>query len=732
MAEANIKASLSIESVEALKKIVEIKQKLKETGELLKAAESGGNFDSKEAEKYGLEIEKLNIALKDANEEFGNVSEKISRFESFKNVLSGVQSGFGAISGTLSLFGEKSEFVEESLEKVKTALEISEGISNIGKAAQAFKLLGVAISETGIGLILIGLVAVVELIKKWNEETKGLTDSEREAAAAQKLLNDTIKEAQSEYVKAVVSINDIKQHIELARQGFFSKKKVLEEYNETMGQTTGVVKAYSDVEAKMSNPDVVKDYVESMEKRALANIALQKSAQNSFDAEQARIAQSKYVMLNEGYVDKMKRGMFVNNAEIQAHKEFEIQQEIINKAEAANNVLFQIRDNAENDALNIIKKYNVKTVEETDHTQTQITENKAKSLTVQLNEQINNYNEQYTLAIQNANNLRQSEENIYNINKQFQEQKISLLQQYYNQAKAIHSKEGDEIAKQIYTQLQNAIAGYDELNQNFTEQQLENTLAEVTQIIKNFKPPAEIAPPPPKSPEEIQKEKDDAEANSNDDKAGKKIQERQDAFNKANPQDVNKSPYQKQLQDLESFYKTTSDMVKKDGANKLKLEQYYSEAKKKLKKQEVDYELRLTANLLSQASDLFGKNTLAGKVTAVAAATINTYLAATKALATTPPPFSYIQAAITIATGIKNIQSIINTQVPGQNGGTGSAPSTPSSPVVPQIQQTNTTLNQDQLNQIGNATVRAFVVESDVSNNQEKIARLNRAARLGG
>jgi hypothetical protein len=45
-------------------------------------------------------------------------------------------------------------------------------------------------------------------------------------------------------------------------------------------------------------------------------------------------------------------------------------------------------------------------------------------------------------------------------------------------------------------------------------------------------------------------------------------------------------------------------------------------------------------------------------------------------------------------------------------------------------QASTTTLNQNQVNQIGNVAARAFVVESDVSGNQERIQRLNRAARI--
>jgi hypothetical protein len=41
-----------------------------------------------------------------------------------------------------------------------------------------------------------------------------------------------------------------------------------------------------------------------------------------------------------------------------------------------------------------------------------------------------------------------------------------------------------------------------------------------------------------------------------------------------------------------------------------------------------------------------------------------------------------------------------------------------------------TTLNQAQVNQMGNMAARAYVIESDISGNQERITRLNRAARI--
>jgi len=148
------------------------------------------------------------------------------------------------------------------------------------------------------------------------------------------------------------------------------------------------------------------------------------------------------------------------------------------------------------------------------------------------------------------------------------------------------------------------------------------------------------------------------------------------------------------------------------------------------------------SGLLGSLSGLLGKQTAAGKVAAIAQATIDTYLAAVKAyqsLAGIPvvgPALGAAAAGVAVAAGFKNIRAITAVQVPG--GGGGSAPSTPgvanpTAPLAPALPltQTVTQLQSGTINQLQSATTRAYVVESDVTGAQERIRRLNRAARLG-
>ena len=141
---------------------------------------------------------------------------------------------------------------------------------------------------------------------------------------------------------------------------------------------------------------------------------------------------------------------------------------------------------------------------------------------------------------------------------------------------------------------------------------------------------------------------------------------------------------------------------------------------------------------LDAVAGLIDQNSVAGKAIAVAKAIMSTYEGATKALGTYPPPFGQIAAAATIAAGLINVKKIISTNIPsakgsGDVGGGASAPSiSASAPISPQQPQAATTnLSTQTINAIGNQAIRSYVVESDVTGNQQRIAAIQQRARFG-
>ncbi|MFN9115104.1 MAG: hypothetical protein ACK5XN_34020, partial [Bacteroidota bacterium] len=173
--------------------------------------------------------------------------------------------------------------------------------------------------------------------------------------------------------------------------------------------------------------------------------------------------------------------------------------------------------------------------------------------------------------------------------------------------------------------------------------------------------------------------------------------------------------------------------LKQEHENNLtKIEDEASTARKDVAKKEFEAKQALLAAIsgeLTKFSDIAGKETVVGKALAAAGALIDTYkgIAAGVKL---PFPKNLAAVAYAAGTGFKAVKSILSVKVPGKGGSGGGAGAAPSvtAPVAPAAE--TTMLNQESINAVGNAASRAFVLETDVSNNQERIRRLNRAARI--
>jgi hypothetical protein len=146
-------------------------------------------------------------------------------------------------------------------------------------------------------------------------------------------------------------------------------------------------------------------------------------------------------------------------------------------------------------------------------------------------------------------------------------------------------------------------------------------------------------------------------------------------------------------------------------------------------------ELDAYAGVLSQASDLLGKNTVEGKAMAIAAATISTYTAIAKTLAAhgaNPiPGYAIAQAIVTGIAGFAAVKNIIDTPIPNQGGGGGGGtPSMPSMPAAPAMRPTGFSTGQPSQTPPKVEPQKVYVVESDITNSQNKVARIQSKATI--
>jgi hypothetical protein len=150
-----------------------------------------------------------------------------------------------------------------------------------------------------------------------------------------------------------------------------------------------------------------------------------------------------------------------------------------------------------------------------------------------------------------------------------------------------------------------------------------------------------------------------------------------------------------------------------------------------LERQVQDEKLGILNAGINAAIEIVGRESAAGKALAIAQAVMNTYTGATRALKDVPYPFNFVAAATTIASGFLSVKKIMATPLPNNAGAGMSAGVSMSAPVTPQLPQAATTnLSQSTINDIGNQAVRAYVVESDVTSNQQRIAAIRQRARF--
>ena len=210
----------------------------------------------------------------------------------------------------------------------------------------------------------------------------------------------------------------------------------------------------------------------------------------------------------------------------------------------------------------------------------------------------------------------------------------------------------------------------------------------------------------------------------------------------------------------EELFKAEEERVKKEKA----IAEQAAKDKIALDKAVADSKAQIGAAALGTISEIFGKESEAGKAAAVAQATINTYQAATNAMANTPapPPFPQIAAGIVLAAGFKNVKSILATPIENKfaNGGmvsgygTGRSDSVPArlskgesvinarstrmfKPILSAINEAGGgrgfedggTLDEG-LGGITTGTVKAYVVSDEMTNNQQRLAKIRRKATI--
>lgn len=633
------------------------------------------------------------------------------KFQAFSQALSGVAGGFAAVQGAQALFGTESKALEETLVKVNAAMALSQGLSAVTESIDAFKNLGTvlksnlivqkaitaaqwlwnaAMAANPVGAV---IVAITALIAGVVALTKYFMDNADAAKAQAKEIDNSRKaiEKQRDVLKENAEALDRNQKFQL-------------DYAKASGKSAEEIRK---LEIALINKKIAEK--EAAAQTALATVELEK---NRLATLRSAGAADEQIKAQEENIKAARENLKSANEDvIKSGKE---RQDIINRQAIE---IKQAETNAIKESEEKQKAASQKSKE--------ISDQKAKDRIAAEAEA-----DKQLQAAKDANYLQAIKDD-----KKRAEEKIRI--DFENSEKEINDLNISQTKKNaLITELTNKknldLAAIDdeykkkqdEKNKQEEEKKKQELLKQAEFEDETFKILNETRINNIQNQFDKQRELEEINYQNQIDSALEAL----------NNKEITEAEYAARREALKTQHE----------ANLTEIEKNQSEERKKvaeLEAQARENQLNGIGNALQNLSQIAGEQTGVGKALAVASTTISTYSAAQKAYESaflpvpnaSSPALGAVFAGVAVAQGLLNIKKILSTNVPGKGGSKASGGSLPSvSSVTPPIppQLATTTMNQSQINQLSSATTRAFVLESDVTSNQERIIRLNRAARI--
>jgi hypothetical protein len=709
MATEEIALKITTDASQTEKSVKSIRQELREAQQ--NAVDLSRRFGE-------LSPEALAAAQKVANlkDEVGDLKNRIdalnpdAKFRAFSSALQGVAGGFAGVQGAIGLFGTESQELEKQLLKVQSALALSEGINSVLEAKDSFLNLGAiiktkvvtafstlrgAIIATGIGALAVGLATVIAY---WDEISDAISGATKETKA----YGEAQKEANKEIEKGYENLISVSTAFKAAREGAISKSEALDIYNEKLGDSIGRATTLEQAERLYRANSA--NYIKSVTARATAQILLGKAAQAS-----AKAATGEDVELS--FFDKISAGITAVTTlgfgteyklnELRSKNRQANQKEINfytglaqTELEKASEAEAQIQTVAVANGTSIVKKG----VKE----QTAI---KKEGITQQANDKKVEMTQEEKDAQAKKELFEKNQKELQDLNaKTAEENRLAKLSEFERDIEELTTEYNDKLAKAK------------EFNTN------------IDAITEEYE----------REKREKQKEQDAKDFETQLTKDAEAIAKVEGDF--ANDLAIIDAQREAILNNTSLTEEERTKILEENSNARRAIEDAETEHKKK--------QVGETIKLLDDLGSVLGQQTAAGKALGIATALINTYQGATEALkekSTLPQPFSTIarfaSAAAIIANGIRTVKQITSVKVPGGAGGAGGAQGAANpisgggvptqAPIGAAVQVTNTqTVGTTDVNVQNQTAVKAFVVERDITDSQDRVAKIKAAATL--
>ncbi|MET0462293.1 MAG: hypothetical protein ABW007_04040 [Chitinophagaceae bacterium] len=754
----------TIPKVDLSKSVKTLKQELKEAqNEAQRVFQVFGN-GSKEFLEAGKRVQSLKNDIDEVNLSISNFQpdNKLQPLVSIGKAATGAIQG---VAGALAVVGVESDTAAQTIARLQGIMAFSDTLNSLGdlkdsfknvnaliqsstvfqkannavtviastvmkmfgvsvtQTSTAFKVLRGAIMATGIGLLIVGLTALVSKIVEW-------TSSTDEQEEAQKRLNNAL-EAQQALLESELKGIDFVTKARLARARIAGQTEAELSQIENEGAKDRIAALKTNYENLRA---IAKDGSKrSVEDQANANKAQAEAYRKYLDslsaeeirglenqADAAEKARDKAEQSRKQSADKAKQARDKELADIKAHQEEirKLNESLINDLALSGLNAKQ----AELAKLGIDYKQQIKTIEDT--------QEEELNLYKKTNSESSLGKEKYHAGLNN-------------IQTKYQDVSNNLLTKYLGDQFAIERKYTDQITEFVQA-ANNAMLDQFAQRRIAINKEIDELLVNATESQKQRLEELRSS--------QLNQVNRDQSLNSIDIKAQTNLITTtvNSTVDESDTPDTRRSKiealvtaqieaenaaYQVRLEQNKANKEELERLEAEHNANLVNINKQASDAKKAIDDAEFENKKKIisaTGDILGQASEVLGQQTAAGKATAVASTTVKTYESATSAyaaLAGIPivgPALGAAAAGVAVAAGLANVKKILSVKVPTGAGSAGSVSAAPSITTAPVISSNSTNVTANPIQDVrvvnGNSQVqvRAVISERELRENQQR------------
>lgn len=339
---ANLEIQIGADSSELNSEIAAAESKIKRLGKL-----------KVERVKLGLDVKELNSDINQAKAQLTSLNKATQATgQSFNAMTPKVANGGNALMQFSRIAQDAPYGIMGIGNNITATVEAFGHLKNsTGSTGGALKALAGSIVGSGGILLAVSLLTTGLTYMSQNGITVGdvfnkLTGNFDGYASALKKVNE--EAYKDDGVKSAISnVNELKINIDLAKKGFLDKNQVVEQYNKTIGKTTGLVSSLDEAEKEITkNGDA---YIKMTLYKAAANLALEEAAKKTLEAEKSRV--KKLTEFSNAFLD-------ADLTQTRSKEQYEAkQQNLKRQAENRQKEEVKINQDAANKNISIAKKF---------------------------------------------------------------------------------------------------------------------------------------------------------------------------------------------------------------------------------------------------------------------------------------------------------------------------------------------------------------------------------------